>query len=514
MRFAFPNIRRALAPAAVAGAVLFASLVGARIASDQPMIALAIPALLLVAILCGRWPVLAVFVTLVLAGATGSLQAFLGVPSGPVMDAVLAGLWISVLFSYVFKLRTRPWWVWPGMGLLLLFIVLSFFQVWTALGVSLGLYSFKYSVWYMMAVPLLAFAGWKLSAYIRISQALVLVAFGVGAYAVFRWIVGVSGAEYELSLSQQAGSFNVVDGELSLIGSFPNRHTLANWSALAVPFCLAFALAPGEKLWRLAAAAAIPLSVIALFGTDVRSALAAAAAGVGVVIAINFVAGRGRGGPLAQTLVALVLAIVGGTALFTVVLSEDEAERYGAILSPRGDNAFEARLIRWEAVLEELDDHPLGVGLGTGGRLANEAKVPIVTLGRYSIDNAYLKIAYEQGFPVLALFIAAMLALLLGLARRAVRVRAGPVRGMAIGAAGALASALVIFFFSIMVESIAIMYLWIAIGCAIGALGAVREEEMKRTGEDPEMQSNGRPPRGQVRVQPGRGRAEPVLPRA
>jgi hypothetical protein len=509
MRVALPNLRGALLPAAIALGVLMAALVFARLLADQPLVGLVVPALLLVAILCSRWPALMVLVLLVLVGAYGSLAAFLSIPAGPVLDALLAGLWISVLYAYVVKSRTRPLWVWPGLALLLLYLVVSFFQIWTALGVSLGLFSFKYSNWYMMAVPLLAFAGWRLRTYIRISHALVFVGLAVGVYALFRLIVGVSGAEWQASLAA-AGRFNTVDGELSLIGSFPNRHELANWSAGMIPFCLAIALTPGKTLLRLAAAAAVPLSVVALFGTDVRAALAAAGAGAAIVIALNLIASRGRGRPLAQALVALVLTIVGGTALFTMVLDEQETERYGAILNPEGDTAFEARLIRWEAVLEELDEHPLGLGLGTGGRLANEAKVPFLTLGRYSIDNAYLKIAYEQGFPVLALYIGALLALLVGLARRAVRVRAGPVRGMAIGATGALSANLIIFMFSIWIESIAIMYLWIAVGAAIGALGAIREEEMKRTGEDPEARANGAPPE-RARVEGGRRRAEPAL---
>jgi O-antigen ligase len=484
MRFALPNLRGVLVPAAIAAGVVLTALTVAQFYADQPLVGLAVPGVLLIAIACGRWPALAVLAVLVLAGATGSLQAFFGIPSGPVSDAVLAGLWISVLFSYVVKARSRPWWVWPGLALILLFIMVTFLQIWTANGVGLGLLSFKYSAWYMMVIPLLAFAGWKLETYIRISNALVLAALGVAAYAVLRLIIGVSSAEWQLAMSS-GGVFNTVGGELSLIGSFANRHTLASWSACAIPFCFAIALNPGKGLWRLAAAASIPLGLVALFGTDVRAGLAATAAGAGIVIALNLIAARGRGRPLTHALVAMLLVVVGGVTLFTVVLDEEETERYGAILSPSGDNAFEARLLRWEAVLEELDEQPMGFGLATGGRLA-EGQTRFVTLGSYSIDSTYLKIAYEQGIPVVILYIAALLTLFVGLARRAIRTRAGPVRGLAIGAAGSLIAVLVIFGFSIFVESIAILYLWLAVGAAIGALGAIREEEMERTGEDPE----------------------------
>jgi hypothetical protein len=480
---------------AIAGAVLLVALMSAAITSEQPLVALAIPGILVLAIVCTRWPTFAVLVLLAMCAAYGSLFAFWGIPSGPVVDAILGALWLGVLYTYAVKSRTRPWWVWPGLAVTLLYIVISFFQMWTALGVSLGLFSFKYSTWYLMAVPLLAFAGWQLGTYVRIARVLVFAALAVSLYAVFRLIFGVSGPEWSAAMQTGAGTFNTVEiGELSLIGSFQNRHELAFWSAMTVPFCFAIALAPGPRLWRLVAAAAIPLALVATFGTDVRIAIPAIAAGVAVVLALNLVASRGRGKPLAQMLIAVLLAIVGGTALFTLVLGEEEQARYGAIVDPQGDTSFDAHLQRWEAVLAELDEQPLGFGLATAGRLQQSRMTPYVTIGSYSIDNTYLKIAYEQGIPVLLLFIAAMIGLFVGLARRAVRARAGPVRGMAIGAAGTLVPVLVMFLTGQYIETIAILFAWVALGAAIGALGAVREEEMERTGQDPEATPHAPPP--------------------
>src|SRR5688500_13277327 len=103
MRLALPNLRPIFVRAAIAGGALLLALILAQIYAEQPLVALAVPGVLLVAILCARWPALAVLVLLVLVGATGSLEAFFGIPSGPVMDVVFAGLWISVLFAYVVK---------------------------------------------------------------------------------------------------------------------------------------------------------------------------------------------------------------------------------------------------------------------------------------------------------------------------------------------------------------------------------------------------------------------------
>jgi hypothetical protein len=510
VRLALPNLRGGVAPAAAAFGILLVALGFAAITTQQPIVALAVPGVMLTAIACARWPALGVLIIVTLAGAAGSLQAFFGIPAGPIIDLILAGLWVSVLYAYVVKTRVRPWWVWPGIGLTLLYLVVSFFQMWTALGVSLGFLSFRASQWYMMVIPLLAFAGWKLGTYVRISYALVFAGLAVAGYAVLRMIIGIAGEEWIAAHTFGAGAFNTVTpGELSTIGSFHNRHDLAFWQAVSIPFCLAIALAPGKQFWRLAAAAAIPLGAAATFGTDVRMALPAIGVGVVVVIGLNLVASRGRGTPLAHALIAALLTVVAGAALFSVVLGEEDQERYGAILSPSGDTSFEAHVDRWEKTLQELDDQPMGFGLGTAGRLARGG-IPYVTFGSYSIDSVYLKIAYEQGFPVLALFMAAMIALLVGLARRAVRSRAGPVRGLAIAGTASLASALVMFITGVYTEALGSMFLWLAVGAAIGALAAAKDDEMPPSDDDPESAPSEPAPPELPEASPPR---EPVLGR-
>jgi O-Antigen ligase len=468
-------MRGALSAAAIVVGVFLFALIFAVASRDQPLVALAIPGVLLTGVLCARWPAVAVAAVLALSATFGSLQAFLGFSAGPAIDVLLAGLWVSVLLSYAVGTRERPWWIWPGVAVLVLYITVTFFEIFTALGASLGALSFKYSAWYMMCVPLLAFAGWQLNTYLRISRALIAVAVLVGAYAVVRLFIGPAAGEERLAY-EGAGAFNVVGDELSLVGSFPNRHELAFWAATTIPFCLAAVLLGGRAFWKLAAAVAIGLCFAAVFGTDVRAALPAIVAGCGTVIVLNMIAGRFQGTALAQGATALVLAISAGAGLFVVVVGE-ESPRYGAILSPSGDPSYEQHLNKWRATLDELEGHPFGLGLATAGRVQQERSTPYITAGTYAIDNSYLKIAFEQGFPVLALFAAAMIAILIGLARRAVRVRAGPVRGLAIGAAGTMVTGLAMFVTGGYIESLGVLFLWISIGAAVGALAAAKEAE-------------------------------------
>ena len=462
-----------VAAGAAAGLVAFA-LLFALAANNQPILALAVPAVLFTAVICARWPAVAVTGLLVLSGTYGSLQALGKVGAGPLVDLTLAALIVSALITHMLNARERPWWLWPGVAVLLLYIAITFLEIPTAASIGLGIKSFSYSPWYMLLVPLLALAGWGLSTYLRIYRALIAIALLVGLYAVFRQIVGPADSERALA-QQSAGVFNTIGGELALIGSFPNRHELAFFVTCATPFCLAATLIERRRLWRLAAAAAIALSLSAAYATDVRAAIPALIAGGGTVVALNLVSGRGRGTVLAQTVGAVAIAATVGAFLFTVVVGPDSS-RYGAILSPSGDPSYQAHIKKWQAALDDLHGHPFGKGLGTAGRLAEQGAGPFVTVGTYAIDSSYLKIVYEQGFPLLVLFAIAMIALLVELMRRSVRARSPGVRALAIGAAGTLVAALSMFITGQYMESLDSLFLWIAIGTAIGAIAAERAE--------------------------------------
>src|SRR6266446_9502661 len=102
------------------------------------------------------------------------------------------------------RARERPWWIWPGVAILVLYIAITFLEITTAASFGLGIKSFSYMAWYMMLVPVLALAGWRLRTYMRIYEALMAVAVLVAGYAVFRQVVGPSGSETQLA-QQSAG---------------------------------------------------------------------------------------------------------------------------------------------------------------------------------------------------------------------------------------------------------------------------------------------------------------------
>jgi O-antigen ligase len=460
-----------MAAAMSAGLVLFA-LGFAMVTRDQPALALAVPAVLGTAALCTRWPATAITAMLVLSGAYGSLQAFGVLAAGPVVDLLIAALWTSVLISHAINGRERPWWIWPGVAILFLYIGITFLETATAASFGIGIKSFRYTTWYMLAVPLLALAGWRLGTYLRISRALIAVALLVAGYAVLRQLIGPAQSEEELA-QQSAGAFNTIGGDLSLIGSFPNRHGLAFWVTCAAPFCLAATLIDRRMLWKLAAAVTVGLCLAAAYATDVRAALPALVAGGATVVVLNQLSAGARGTALAQTIGAVAIAALAGSVLFAVVVGPDSS-RYGALLSPSGDQSYEQHVYKWGAALDEIEGHPFGNGLGTAGRIAEQGLGPYVTAATYAIDSSYLKIAFEQGFPLLALFVAAMITLLVELARRAVRARSPGVRALAIGAAGTMVAALAMFVTGQYMEDVGALILWIPVGAAIGAIGAER----------------------------------------
>jgi O-antigen ligase len=169
---------------------------------------------------------------------------------------------------------------------------------------------------------------------------------------------------------------------------------------------------------------------------------------------------------------------VAGVALFTTVVGSD-SDRYGAILSPSGDPSYEQHIGKWGEVLDQLEGDPFGKGLGTAGRVAEQGVAPYLTVGSYNIDNTYLKIAFEQGFPILALFMLAMIAMLIELGRRAIRTRSPELRALAIGAAGTTVAALALFVTGQYMEELSALILWVVLGSAIGAINAERTEALR-----------------------------------
>lgn len=444
--------------------IVFGALAAAFLIGLEPRIALVVPGLLVTTLACLRYPAAAIVAVFVLTASYGSLDAFLSFPVGETVDLLLAALWLGVVWSFAVRRPRRSLWLWPGVVAVSIYLILTMTEVLWASSISIGLHSFRASSWYIMAFLLIGFAGLRQTTNDRITRGLVVVAMLVGAYAILRLIVGPAGPERELAEVSTHTNFVTADEEdIGLVGSLTSRHELSAWVGLAIPFCFALALAwRGRR--RLLAVTAAGACTAAMLGTEVRVALVAAVVGTAVALALYQAARAFRGLHLGTTAVALGGALAVGAVVFSLTVGPtDRAERYSAIFDPSEDAAYRDRVDKWRMAIREIETHPFGHGAGTAGRV-QERYGRQVTIASYDIDNSYLKVAYEQGWFVMVLFVAALLLLLIGLARRAVltleEARAGP----AIGACGVLAGLLVLFMAGVYIEGLPALAGWVMIG--------------------------------------------------
>ena len=430
-----------------------------------PRYALAIPGVLAGATLCGRFPATATAGVLFLSGTYGSVRAFAGLPAGQVIDALLLGLWLSMLWTYLLKGRDRPVWLWPGVVAVAFYAALSAASIVTAQDLTSGLLAFRTTSWLVLAFLLVGYAWWRPGTREVIAKAALATAAFVGSYACFRYAVGPAAEEVVVARSDRT---NILDGQLRLIGSFLSAKALAAWCAVAVPFVVAMALSIRGR-WRFVGVLAAVTCSIALVATEVRTGVVGLVTGVALVILL-FQASRAFPGPqLGITATAILGALVIGAGLFafTAGRSDTATDRYAAILEPSRDAAFQARLVRWRTVLADIDQRPFGHGIGTSGRIQRE-RGRFTNISAFDVDNSYLQIAFEQGLAVMGLFIAASLALLFGLARRAIRTTSRQAAGIAIGASGALWSYLTILPTGSYIEGLGSVAVWVLVGLGVG----------------------------------------------
>jgi uncharacterized membrane protein len=122
-------------------------------------------------------------------------------------------------------------------------------------------------------------------------------------------------------------------------------------------------------------------------------------------------------------------------------------------------------------VLDSVEEHPFGRGLGTGGAPQLTAG-ETVELAEFNIDNTYLKIAYEQGLFTMLIFIVVVAGLLLSLALASLRTTSRQAAALGMGACGALASVLVSFYTGLFIESLPIVSAWIVVGLGLSCFVA------------------------------------------
>lgn len=434
----------------------------------SPELALALPALAAAAAILARVPALGIVLLLLVSGAHGSLVAFLGFPTTSSVNLVLAALWLALLWIYLLGERQRALRVWPGVALVVAYLGLTVVHI-LLVNTSQGFTAFANSGWYMLAFLLVAYAPWDAHTYSRLAKAAVLLALLVGAYATYRYIVGP--AAEELNTPGVQASYNYVGGQLKLIGSFLSGYALGVWTAIVIPFCVAAAVAlPGR--WRVLSTGAACLCMIALIGSQLRIALAAVVVGALLVVTLCQLARSFPGLQFGRTGIALIGAGLIGVGAFVVTGGSNDPARhsYSTLLNPTLDDpSIENRVYKWEAAFADLENKPFGYGVGNASARTLESNEFISNVGQFSIDSGYLKVALEQGLLMMAFFSVALLTLMVGLARRAVRTTDLRRAWRAIGACGTLVSLMILMLAGAVQDGLPALTAWVLIG--LGAAG-------------------------------------------
>jgi len=470
-------LRQETRTAAVGWALGWTALIAAAVLlpnqiATQPLIAFAPAGLAGLAFVAARRPTLTVVAIAVLAGGYSSIQASTGVATRSLCDALLAALLCALVWNIALEGRRQRTLIGGALALLAVYVALTLFAVPLAATMTVGFQSFRSSAWYMLAFLILVFSPWSSATRVRMAKGIVLVGIVVAAYAIYRWRAGATIQEQLLQL----GSNNVVNGKQLPFAPFISHAELAIWCAQMIPFCAALALGFRGR-WRAVSALACGACAVALFAADNRTGVAAVIGGILLVLVLHQTARafiRTRIGTTAIAVVALA-GLLAGTFALVLGGSSSTSSRYSALLSPGQDPSFQARQYNWTVAYKDIDTHPFGQGLGTAGDVAQRYS-QIQTLGaRNNLDNSLAKIALEQGFAVLILFAAAILALLYGIARRAVTVTDRTAAALGIGACGTLLAFIITMPVQLSIEGFGALSAWIIVGIGAGHVGSVHE---------------------------------------
>lgn len=448
--------------------------VAALLISD-PYLGMVVPVAAVAAVVCARTPAASVGCLFVLTGASNSLTAFTPLPVRGLTGLILLALWLGILWRYLIG-RQRRLWMWPGIIAIALYVILTALELFTAQPLSTGFMSFRLAVWPMTAVLLIALAGWPAERLARIARWAIAIAVLVGAYNVFRWVVGA--APQELTVARQALPGVPLSQGMRFFGSFPTAQDLANWTATMIPFALALALGWRGR-WRVVAAVAIGLCSLALVATNVLTGVFAVVVGTSLALVLFALSRAFPGGRrLTAGVVTTLVLVVAGAGIYTVAVNPAGkfGSRFSHLLSPTSDPTYQTRQQRWSEALADISKHPFGHGLGTAGAAAHQ-RAEVDPTSTPNFDSSYLKIAFEQGMSVMLFFVCGLLLLLVGMARRAVLVTDPARATLAIGGCGSLAALIVMFYAGFYIEQVETLSGWILVGIGAAQFTAPRRRD-------------------------------------
>ena len=466
--------RSAALAAATAAAVAAVAVLGLRLFEINPDIGVVLAALVLATAFAARWPALTLTAMLGLAAFWGTLTAAFGstLPTRALVELALSGLACSVVVHYVSGVRGRPRVrVWLPVMLLGAYLAATLFAVALTPSRTIGLESFRRTTLFVLAFFVMAFGQWPAATRRRMVQGLALVLLVAGAYAMLRLATGPSDAEQRLV----GRGFNVVNGGLALYGSFSNRQELGGWMAAALP--IAVGLVPVMPTrWRLVSVLGAGTAIVAIFACNTRAALLGGATGL-VIATMLFLSARAAAHRRALLTGLLTLAFCGGLATYTLTVggSAENSNRYANLVSPSQDQSIDNHFIKWQAAIEDTLDHPFGNGIGTAGSVSQQYG-RFYNIETISIDNSYLALAYQQGFPVLILYVVSLAALFLWLARAALRTPDRLHLGLAVGACGALAAWMVCMTTGVYIERWVSLLVFVVVGLAANPFVTGRDD--------------------------------------
>jgi len=406
------------------------------------LVAIGVP----VAVACYRRPQRGVLIFAALLPFDG-LRPVLGLPSfvdGWKQATVLTLLGLTFVCPVAaragIRRRLPPWW--PAFAGLLAVGLVSAARGWgtnAALGLRITFFE-----------ALIALVIWRCPLNRRERDAFVTIfvvmAFVTSLVGLWQQVVGHEalrnlGYEYDEAIRFTSGF------RLRSFGTFNQPFPFALYLMLAVLLAVPFALAEPRRLRSRLFVLGLPVITAALVLTFVRAAYLGLAVGL-LYLAFHRYKLLVYGIPLA--LVAFAFLPTGTT--FTEAVFQRQS--------------LQERTTGWSDRLDQLVEHPLGIGIGeTGAAAEKAAELENLDPGlQYQPDNAYLKVAFELGIPGLWFFLL-MLGSMFLFSRAVERRVADPDRHFAAGATAQLLGLLVAGLVATIFEMIPVIQLfWITAG--------------------------------------------------
>jgi O-antigen ligase len=395
---------------------------GAVLSSLWPTAAVVVGAVLLILVLCIRFPACAFLAALVLYSFEGSIKMRLSVEEAPSplgfgaasLDFAFLASLAALLGQDRGRSLIRVWtratrWERVAVGLFAAWLCLSVVQVPWGGDLIDGLEGFRLTQLYFLALLGGIVVASRLGAS-RLAPLLLGVVVLATTYAAVRGIVGPSFNEQAFA---EMRTFHTEFGELGRnVGSFTAPVSLVSFLVPVAILCLALGFLPSAYGWI--AWAVFALAMIGIIASYVRTGLLAVVAGAAILAGLVLLAREGSRDRKVYA-VALVLLVLGGGYAATLVAGEvapEARERAQSLANPFSDESVEDRLNTWGDSLKQVAHEPLGTGLGTVGRASLRGRRATTT------DSSYLKVLREQGVPGAMLFLAGLGGIVAALAVR------------------------------------------------------------------------------------------------